>query len=59
MPSFMHACSCASGDAHYALELANTTFHAMRRNKDTGVDFNTYNLSLLHLVDGLISDDDD
>jgi pentatricopeptide repeat protein len=56
--ALIHACSCSSGDAHDALELAITTFHTMRTNKDIGVDFITYN-SLLHLVDSLISDDDE
>jgi pentatricopeptide repeat protein len=56
--ALIHACSCTSGDAHDSLELAITTFHTMRTNKDIGVDFITYN-SLLHLVNGLITDDDE
>jgi hypothetical protein len=56
--ALIHACSCSSGDAHDSLELAITTFHTMRTNKDIGIDFITYN-SLLHLVNGLISDDDE
>jgi hypothetical protein len=57
--ALIHACSCASsGDANDALELAITSFLTMRSNEDSGVDFITYN-SLLHLVDGLISDDDE
>jgi pentatricopeptide repeat protein len=59
--ALIYACSCATGDAsakYDALELAMTTFHTMRTNKSIGVDFITYN-SLLHVVSGLISDQDE